>query len=105
MPSKDKPEPFEGWLIYPNRYPCEVSEQYRVLTVIDMHIQISQAEVDKFSDSSPLPCCLVTVLPKAGEDSVEFLRYPVVIENVDIFAHSEMKLFIHCSMKQFSTGN
>ena len=82
------------------------SKVLTIIIIMHLHIQISQAEVDEFSDNSPLPCCSVTVLPKAGEDAVEFLRYPVVIENIFyILAHSEMKLFIHCSMKQFSTGN
>ena len=62
-------------------------------------MQISQADVDTFSGSSELPCCPVMVEPTS--EQVKTLNYLVSIENIQ----GGKSILIHCSYKQFSTGN
>ena len=57
-------------------------------------VQIRQVDVDSFLDDSPLPCCEVTVVAKAGEGTAEHFHYLVPILNIN----PSQKVSIQCSL-------
>ena len=62
-----------------------------------------QVDVDEFCyrESLPLPCCEVTLVAKAGEDTAEFLNHPVTVENIQ----PEKTVYIQCSLGSIASSH